>query len=113
VLYRGSAKWALLKAAYPVPPKVTKYGCDLAGTSWGREGAATGLADLRTKDRSSFWYDAGRRELYVEVYATDPGHPGRAIDWEELKVESATAGCLCRSARRRHPVGVEDGVDVP
>ncbi len=55
-------------------------------------GAATSLADLRSKDRSSFWYDAVGRQLYVKVYATDPGNPGRAIDWEELKVEPAPAG---------------------
>ncbi len=92
VLRRGSARWALLKVAYPVAPKVTKYGCDLAGTSWCRGGAAASLADLRSKDRSSFWYDAAGRQLYFKVYATDPGDPGREIDWEELEVEPATAG---------------------
>jgi hypothetical protein len=76
----------------PAKAKVTKYGCDLAGTSWCRGGSATSLADLRSKDRSSFWYDAGERQLYVKVYATDPGNPGRAIDWEELRVEPAPAG---------------------
>jgi len=55
VLFNGSGKWALLSVPYPVRPKVTKWGCDLAGTSWCRGGAATSLADLRAKDRSSFW----------------------------------------------------------
>ncbi len=63
----------------PVAPKVTKYGCDLAGTSRCRGGTAANLADLRSKDRSRFWYAAGR-QLYVKVYATDPGNPGREMD---------------------------------
>ena len=92
VLSRGAGKWAVLSVAYPVAPKVTKYGCDLAGASWCRGGAATSLADLRAKDRSAFWYDAAARRLYLKVFATDPNNPSRQIDYEELRVEPASGG---------------------
>ena len=65
---------------------MTKYGCNLASTSWCRGGAATDLVDLRAKNRSSFWYDAAAKRLHVKVFARDPGDPGR-VDWEEMKVE--------------------------
>lgn len=78
--------------AYQAPPKVTKYGCDLRERAGAAEARRRASRTCAQKDRSSFWYDAGARQLYVKVYATDPGNPGRAIDCEELKVEPAPAG---------------------
>jgi hypothetical protein len=75
-----------LNIAYPVGPKVAKYGCNLANTSWCRGGAATGRADLRAKDARASVRRAAKR-LHVKVFARDPGNPARAVDWEEIKVE--------------------------
>ncbi len=75
-----------LNIAYPVAPKVAKYGCNLANTSWCRGGAATGRADLRAKDARASVRRAAKR-LHVKVFARDPGNPARAVDWEEIKVE--------------------------
>lgn len=87
-LWNGSGRWTVLSMPYPVRPRVTKYGCDLATTDWCR-GAATGLDDLRAKDRSAYWYDDAAGRLYLKLVAVDAWSPGRPVIWEELDVEPA------------------------
>jgi len=89
VLMRGSGKWVNLSVNYPVTPKVTKYGCDVASAQWCGNGKATSLDNLRSKDRSSYYYDAQNKKLHLKLYAVDTFNPDNEVDYEELKVAPA------------------------
>lgn len=82
VLTRGRDRWVRLSVAYPVTPKVTKYGCDLADPNAWCEGAAGSLAELDAATRSGYYYDAGARRLYLKLVSN-------GTDYEELRVEPA------------------------
>ncbi|MGI8911283.1 MAG: G8 domain-containing protein [Rubrobacteraceae bacterium] len=79
VLRHGAGRWLRLSMAYPVTPKVTKYGCDVAGTGWCGNGKATSLADLDSRSKSSYYYDASNQRLYLKLVAGD-------ADWEALEI---------------------------
>jgi G8 domain/PA14 domain len=82
VLWRGRDRWVRLNVAYPVTPKVTKYGCDLADPAGWCEGAAGSLAELDAAPGSSYYYDAETKRLYLKLVSN-------RADWEELEVEPA------------------------
>ena len=66
--------------------KVTKYYCDLAGTGWCGNAVADSIEDLRSRTRSSYYYDSADDNdsatgtLHLKLVST-------GADWEELLVE--------------------------
>jgi cell migration-inducing and hyaluronan-binding protein len=83
VLTRGRDRWVRLSVDYPVTPKVTKYGCDLADPDDWCEGAAGSLAELDAAAGSSYYYDDAADKLYFKLVSTD-------VDYEELEVEPSS-----------------------
>jgi hypothetical protein len=83
VLTRGRDRWVRLSLDYPVAPKVTNYGCDLADPTRWCKGAAGALAELDGMTRSGYYYhpEAGRLHLKLVSNGTD---------YEELKVDPAS-----------------------
>jgi hypothetical protein len=61
VVTRGRNRLVRLSVDYPVTPKVTKYGCDLADPDDWCEGATASLAELDAAARSSYYYDEIQR----------------------------------------------------
>ncbi len=55
VLTRGRDRWVRLSLDYPAAPKVTKYGCDLAGAGWCGGGKASTLEGLDAMARSGYY----------------------------------------------------------
>ena len=80
VLTRGRDRWVRLSLDYPVAPKVTKYGCDLAGTGWCGGGKASTLAGLDAMTRSGYYYDPAAKKLHLKLVSAN-------TDYEELKVD--------------------------
>jgi hypothetical protein len=78
-LERGRDRWVHLSLGYPVAPKVTKYGCDLADPTKWCKGAARSLAELDAMTRSGYYYDPDTKKLHLRLVSTD-------TDYEELKV---------------------------
>jgi len=81
VLTRG--RWVRLSVDYPVTPKVTKYGCDLADPDEWCEGVAGSLADLDAAAASSYYYDDAADKLYLKLVST-------GVDYEELEVQPSS-----------------------
>ncbi|QIN79004.1 transmembrane domain-containing protein [Rubrobacter marinus] len=79
VLARGSGRFVRLGLDYPVEPKVTKYGCDVAGTGWCGGGKAASLAELDARTVSGYYYDAAAKKLHLKIVAG-------GTDYEELQV---------------------------
>ena len=80
VLSRGSDRFVRLGLDYPAEPRVTKYGCDVAGTGWCGGGKASSLAELDAKAVSSYYYDATAKKLHLKIVANN-------VDYEEIRVE--------------------------
>ena len=83
VLTRGRDRWVRLSLDYPVTPKVTRYGCDLAGTGWCRGGKANTSAELDAMSRSGYYYDADAKKPHLKLDST-------GTDYEELKVDPSS-----------------------
>lgn len=92
VLRHGDSRWLRLSIPYPTTPKVTKYGCDLAGTDWCGEAEADSLRDLSSRTTSSYYYDAANDRLFLKLYAVNRYNPDEVVDYEELEVEPAANG---------------------
>ena len=65
----GKVSWLRVCVPYAQSPEVTKYGCDVASTRWCGGGKATSLADLEAKTKSSYYYDASAKRLYLKLYS--------------------------------------------
>lgn len=79
VLTRGSDKFVRLGLDYPAEPKVTKYGCDVAGTGWCGGGKAASLAELDAKTVSGYYYDTAAKKLHLKIVAN-------GTNYEEIQV---------------------------
>ena len=86
VLWHGRDRWLRLSMPHAEGFKVTKYGCDLAGTGWCGNAMANSVEDLESRTKSSYYYDpAGDDDpapgtLHLKLVST-------GADWEELLVE--------------------------
>jgi cell surface hyaluronidase len=80
VLARGRDRWVRLSIDYPVAPKVTKYGCDLADTGWCGGSKANSTAELNAMTRSGYYYDPDAKKLHLKLVST-------STDYEELQVD--------------------------
>jgi hypothetical protein len=80
VLTRGQDHWIRLTLDYPIAPKVTKYGCDLADPTKWCKGAAGSVAELDAMTRSGYYYDPEAKQLHLKLVST-------GTDYEELRVD--------------------------
>jgi hypothetical protein len=80
VLTSGRNRWVRLDLDYPVTPKVTKYGCDLAGSGWCGGSNASSLAALDAMSKSGYYYDPDVKKLHLKLVSTN-------TDYEELQVD--------------------------
>jgi hypothetical protein len=80
VLTRGQDRWVRLTLNYPVTPKVTKYGCDLADSTKWCKGGAGSVAELDAMTKSGYYYDPEAKKLHLKLVSTN-------TDYEELQVD--------------------------
>ena len=79
--YSPFVGWVRLSLDYPVAPKVTRYGCDLAAGGCGGSKANT-LAELEAMIRSDY-FDPDTKKLHLKLVSTN-------TDYEELKVDPSS-----------------------
>ena len=79
VLADGSDRFVRLALDYPFEPRVTKYGCDVAGRGWCGGGKAASLTELDAKKISGYYYDTNAKKLHLKIVAN-------ATEYEEIQV---------------------------
>ena len=86
VLWHGPDRWLRLSMPRAEGFKVTKYGCDLAGTGWCGNAVARNIEELEASTRSGYFYDTAGDDdpatgtLHLKLVS-------EGADWEALVVE--------------------------
>jgi len=81
VLSRQKDRSAILSMPYATEPKVTRWGCDLAGGGWCGPGKQPSLAALESYGEPGYYHDAETDRLYLKIIT------GTDYEYNELRVE--------------------------
>ena len=83
VLWHGRHRWLRLSMPHAEDFKVTKYGCDLAGTGWCGSAVANSVEDLRSRTRSSYYSaddnDSATGTLHLKLVSTGADREGLLV----------------------------------